>query len=145
MRIRTTPLLLVTTLAVVLASPVRAQQRTTTLATNNQNLGATPSEWLYPAARVRGIGSSAVVSSPAAIGADSAERRWWRRHPIKAGALGGMVAGLGAYYLLSRNDPYCRDPDMFPCEFAIPIFVAEGALAGGFVGWLASLPPRLRD
>jgi hypothetical protein len=65
------------------------------------------------------------------------ERRpWWERHSVWSGVLAGSVLGLGGYYLSTRNDPYCRDPDIFPCELAAPIFVVSGAAVGGLVGYM---------
>lgn len=61
---------------------------------------------------------------------------WLRRHPVLGGALIGSALGLAGYVLYARNDPYCRDPDMFPCELAIPIYVAGGASIGALVGYI---------
>ena len=73
--------------------------------------------------------------------ASNETKSWWSRHPVLTGALAGAIIGAGGYYLAVRNDEYCRDPDMFPCEIGYPFYAAGGAAVGALIGWAAS-PPR---
>jgi hypothetical protein len=91
----------------------------------------------------------AALASPVAFGdrtpsppstlttGDSTHASWWVRHPTTTGALAGMIVGLGVYYLQAGRDPYCRDPDFFPCELYIPVYVGAGAVTGGLLGYIA--------
>jgi hypothetical protein len=63
-------------------------------------------------------------------------RPWWQRHATLLGSVVGAALGLGGYYAYVHDDAYCRDPDMFPCETAIPFFVLGGAAGGAGLGYL---------